>query len=149
MLPFAILSISLVSCITPPDVPFGVANDPIVIEKKDAFGIVVRDVRPNPVCMKEIKEPACGYYVWLISDKEQYVGEAKATWLYGKPWSRLKAEAIYTPSESQAEVNSYFINTCKKQQNCNKNISRWRAKSDKLLKTKDGGNDKSTGRNVR
>ena len=134
-----LLSISLVSCSTlNVDEPIGIPLKPIITVKKDAFGIDVTTVRPNPVCMKEIREPSCGYYAWTISDREQYVGEAKATWLFGKPWSVLQDEAIYTPSETQAKIKEAIINTCKKYKTCDQRISRWRVKTDKLIPDKKG-----------
>lgn len=95
----------------------------------DVFGIPTTNVYPNPVCMKEIKEIECGRCAWSLEKKEQYVGEAKETWLYGKPWSQLTHEAVIIPSEAYAKIKTYMINSCK-EQNCDKVIAGWRIKLD-------------------
>jgi len=127
-----LFSAVLSGCVTPPDAPF---CRPLEMRKevKDVEGVgrVVLN-RPNPVCQKEIGEPTCGYCVWSISDTTKYVGEAKATHLFKKPWSQIKSEAILAPPESYAKVKEFVINICKKTEECSRNITRWRLKLNSL-----------------
>ncbi len=99
---------------------------------KDQFGIPTTTFRPNPVCMKMLDEEECGYCTWSIKEKYQYVGENKETWLYGKPWSQIAAEAVLMPSESYARLKADIVENCKKSQECNKDIAKWRVKLDSL-----------------
>lgn len=131
LLSLTILCVLLSSCNRPPDVPVCRPLDAKITEKRDAFGIIVREIRANPVCDKEIKEPSCGRCVWTISDKVQYVGEAKERWIYGKPWSRIRVEALVTPTESWAKIKANIVKSCK-ETNCDEQIPRWRVKLDSL-----------------
>lgn len=123
---FAILSWSLISCATkPPDVYMfedlkqRLANDPVT-------GHLV--LLPDPVCMKEIKEPECGHGVAIVSGNEIIVGEK--TLFNKKPWSILKQQSIYVPSiESGAPLLTYIINSCKKM-NCSDDVNKYKIKLD-------------------
>lgn len=95
----------------------------------DPRGRKLYDYRPNPVCMREIKEAECGRCSWTISEKTQYVGEAKETWLDGLSWTDIKDTAVILPAKSAAQVKAYILNQCKKT-DCNKDISKWRIKID-------------------
>lgn len=126
------LLILLSSCTQPPDVPACRALTQRVSEYRDEFGIPVRTLEPNPMCMKQIGEPACGYCVWTISSRVQYVGEQEKRHLFGKPWSRIMREMVLMPSESYAKMKSYIIKNCKKNNDCNREIDKWRVKLDAL-----------------
>lgn len=126
------LLILLSSCATPPDVPACRSHAQRVIETKDDFGIPVKEIRPNPVCMKQIGEPACGYCTWSITEKSAYIGEKKEHRLYGKPWSQILLESVKIPSEAYAEYKAYIIKICKKNNDCNADIGKWRVKLDSL-----------------
>lgn len=116
-----------------PDVPIGRSLDPIYIKRIDGFGIEVHDKRPNPVCMKEISEPECGFFSWTVSDKIQFVGEKKETWMNGLPWSKVKEESLFLPIESMQKIKESFIVGCKKYGCSNADISKWRIKMDSVL----------------
>lgn len=122
----------LAGCISPPNIPV-LRSLEARKESSDVPGIgrITID-RPNPICMKEINEPVCGFAVWTIADKTQYVGEAKKTWLYGKPWSQIHREAVLFPAESYAAAKGYIIDMCKKTNDCSKDIDHWRVKLDSL-----------------
>lgn len=129
---FVISLILLCSCSDPPDVPSCRTLETKPETKEvPGFGKITLQ-RPNPVCEKKIKEIRCGYCVWTISDKEQYVGEAKETWLYKKPWSKLEEQAVKMPPEAYAEFKAWVINMCKKSNECNAKITHWRVKLDAL-----------------
>lgn len=103
---------------------------------KDEFGIPSTVVRSNPKCAKQIGEPDCGYCTWTQSDREQYVGENKKTWLYGKPWSLIFAESFIVPSESMAKVKSELNKNCRDDDgplggHC-QDAGKWRVKLDSL-----------------
>lgn len=124
--------LALSGCVVPPDVP---VCRPLEIkwEKKfvEGVGNIVVE-RPNPKCVETIKEPTCGFCVWTISNKSAYVGEAKSTWIYGKPWSTIKREAVLAPPETYAKVKGFIIDICKKSGDCSKDITRWRLKFNAL-----------------
>lgn len=121
----------LSACSDIPDVPSCRPLD----SKKQTFDIPdigkISVDRANPVCLKEIKEIRCGFCVWSVSDKTQYVGEDKKTWLYGKPWSVIELEAIKTPPESYARIKAYVMDECKRTNQCD-DVARWRIKLDSL-----------------
>lgn len=125
-----LLSLSLSACsIRPPDVPVCeyleryLAKDPV-------SGHVI--LKPSPACMAKINEPECGHCTYIVSGKEVYVGEAKETFLNGKPWSQLKAESVYVPAvESYGPLVTYIINSCKKM-NCSDDVTRFKVKLDSL-----------------
>lgn len=82
--------------------------------------------------MKEIGEVECGHCTYIISGKEIYVGENEKTHLNKKPWSKIKAAAIYVPAvESYAPLSTYIINSCKKM-NCSDDVTRFKIKLDSL-----------------
>lgn len=85
------------------------------------------DYRPNPVCMKNIKEPTCGRCTWTIDDKVQYVGNNESNYLDGQSWLDIQLTGVIFPAQSVAKVKGYIVNQCKKT-NCNDNISKWRVK---------------------
>lgn len=116
----------------PPDVPFvrQLKTKTVVTELPDVGKII--DERPNPVCMKEIGERECGFVVWTVSNKTQYVGERKENHLNGKPYSVLKREGILTPPETIAKVKAFILNICKDTGRCSGDITRWRVKLDSL-----------------
>jgi hypothetical protein len=124
--------ILLSSCTAPPDVSVCRSLTQSVTEVRDSFGIPVRTVRANPMCVKMIGEPQCGYCVWTISSRVQYVGESEKYHLYGKPWSVILREMILMPSESYAKAKAYIIKNCKKHGDCNRDIDKWRIKLDSL-----------------
>lgn len=126
------LLILLSSCTRPPDVPACRPLTQRVVEHRDEFGIPVRSFEANPMCVKQIGEPACGYCVWTISSKVQYVGENPKWHLFKKPWSKILSEMVLMPSESYAQMKSYIIKNCKKHNDCNQDIDKWRIKLDSL-----------------
>jgi hypothetical protein len=91
-------------------------------------------MRPNPTCMKEVGEAKCGYCVWTVSDKSQFVGDAwnKLLPIRGKKkkWSTIVSEGGIIPAESQASLKEFGINVCKATQACGQEIDRWRIKWD-------------------
>jgi hypothetical protein len=126
------LFVFLVSCaVKPPDVPI-CRELKTQNESKTIPDIgFIKIERPNPVCLKELNEVSCGFCVWTISKKSQYIGETKS-FLYGKPWSQVKREAVLIPTEAYADVKATFINMCKKYKECAADISSWRLKLDSL-----------------
>lgn len=130
-----LLVISLIilsSCATPPDVPVCRALDTKkVIVKSPEFGDLI-EVRPNPKCMKEVGEKNCGFCVWTVSNKSQFVGESEKHRLNKKKWSEVQREALITPAYSYAEMKAYVINSCKQSGQCGKEIDHWRIKFDSL-----------------
>lgn len=129
---FALIALSLNSCVSvPPDGPVCRPLIERVIEQKDAFGVITKVVRPNPKCMKACGEPRCGFCVWMMSDRTQYVAEAKKFHLYGKPWSQIQQESTIVPSEFMARLNAHLIKVCK-ETNCDQQVNRWRVKWDSL-----------------
>jgi len=129
---FALTALLLSSCVSvPPDGPVCRPLVERVIEQKDAFGVVTKIVRPNPKCMKSCGEARCGYCVWMMSDRTQYVGEDKKFWLYGKPWSQIQQEATVVPSEFMARLNAHMIKACK-ESGCDQQVNKWRVKWDSL-----------------
>jgi len=129
----AIFSIGLNSCVTPPNM-VGCRN--LAPKKESKFikdlGRTVTIDRMNPVCKKEINEAECGFCTYSIDTRIKYVGEKKANWLYGKPWSQIKREAGLIPAEDLARLKAYIINTCKNTGQCDKAVSNWRTKLDSL-----------------
>ena len=121
--------VCLSSCKNLPDVPWCRPLNAKRWVVTDAFGIEIKHVRANPVCMKEIQEIECGYCKWTLSERSQYVGDGPSTHLYGKPWSQLREEAVYVPSEAAAEVKSKIVSQCKRT-NCDRIVPRWRVKLD-------------------
>lgn len=133
MLRLSVLFVFLLSgCVSPPDIP---ACRPLnamkVVTEVPDIGRVVTE-RPNPKCMKAIGESECGYCVWTISDRTQYVGEASKHHLNKKPWSAVMREAVLVPATEYAKVKKFVIDSCKKSNECAENISRWRVKLDAL-----------------
>lgn len=125
-----ILSPLQISCVTPPpDVPVfehlaqHLGTDPIT-------GHTI--LKPSPACMAAINEPECGHGVFIMSQKEIYVGEAGATQFKNKPWSQLRRESVYLPAaESYAPLASFIINTCD-QNNCSEEVNRFKIRLDEL-----------------
>jgi len=125
-----LFALGLSGCSSPPDVPLCRELLPKVIEEKDIFGVPTKRIVPNPVCMEQLKEPVCGRCTWTISDKTQYVGESKASSLFGQTWSQVKNTSLLTPSDSIAKIKAYIINECKKNGSCEEDITRWKVKLD-------------------
>lgn len=71
-----------------------------------------------------------GFCVWTISKKEMVVDDV--TLLNGKTWLDLVIESVYVPADSWSEIKSYIIKTCKKKNDCEKDISTWKTKLDKI-----------------
>lgn len=87
---------------------------------------------PSPTCMKQIGEVECGHCVYIVSGNEVFIGEAKGHWLNGKPWSQIKASAVYLPAvESYAPLSAYIINACEKM-GCNDDVDKFKVKLDSL-----------------
>jgi hypothetical protein len=128
---FAISSCYLTESCTPkpPDVPVceqlssRVTTDPVTRHTV---------LTASPACWAAIHETDCGHCVWIVSGKEQFVGEAKATFINGKPWSQLKSESAYLPAaESYGPLAEYIINSCKKMK-CDSQVDAFRIKLDSL-----------------
>lgn len=82
--------------------------------------------------MKAIGEPECGHCVFIVSGKELFLGEKEPNLLNGKPWSKLRQQAVYLPAqESYAPLSTYIINACKKM-GCNTDVDRFRVKLNSL-----------------
>lgn len=87
---------------------------------------------PSPICMEMIGEFECGHGVFIMSRDEIWVGENKAHWFNGKPWSQLKRESVFVPAvESYAPLSQYIINSCA-QNNCNDQVNRFKVQLDEL-----------------
>jgi hypothetical protein len=100
--------------------------------------------RPNPLCMKQIGEPYCGYCVYTLTDKSVYIGNQ---WnhllpLNGKKktWDTVVEEALVLPAESQAKIKAFGINVCKVSGQCAQEIDRLRIKLDALDSVHDAFN---------
>lgn len=86
----------------------------------------------SPTCVKQIGEFECGHGVAIVSGKEIFVGENPSHLFNGKPWSKIKQEAVYLPAEeSYAPLAAYIINACEKM-NCGDNVNLFRVKLDSL-----------------
>lgn len=121
--------------IRPPDGPVCRELKPIVIETPDAFGVITKLIRPNPVCAQKIRESTCGECVWTVSDRVQFVGENNQHWLDGDPWSVVKSRALLMPPKTQAKQKKFVLDICKKYpSNCDSAIPRWRVKVDQIFK---------------
>lgn len=87
---------------------------------------------PSPLCMAQIQEFECGHGVYIMSKREVWVGENKANWFNGKPWSEIKRESVYVPAvESFAPLSTYIINTCERN-SCNDQVDRIKIQLDEL-----------------
>jgi len=131
---FLISFVFLLSACTvqPPDVPFcRPLEQRKIVKESPEFGKII-DILPNPKCLKEIGESSCGFCVWTISNRSQFVGEGEKVRLQGQRWSEVKAQAIIAPAESQAKIKAFVINACKQSGDCSKDIDRWRLKLDSL-----------------
>jgi hypothetical protein len=96
------------------------------------IGMVTLD-RPNPTCVIQIGEPRCGFCVWTVSSKTQFVGDRSKNLLQlngkKKKWSTIEAEAVKVPAESYAKMKADAINNCKIANACSK-VKDWRLKVD-------------------
>lgn len=122
--------LSLTNCApNPPDVPAfkwlkqRLATDPLTQH------IIIK---PDPHCMEQIKEPECGYGVFVKTGKEIFVGELPANLYKGKTWSQLREQSIYLPvKESYEPLEAYVIDSCKKM-GCEDDVTRFKIKIDRL-----------------
>lgn len=142
-LTWLIISVSLSGCAAIPWMKEPVPDEPIcrsLLQKETKKVIDGQEhvlKRPNPLCMREIGEPYCGYCVWTVSEKTQYVGNAwnrllKVNTGKKKTWDMLLAEGLVTPAETLASTKRFAVNVCKISPVCGENISRWRVKFDAL-----------------
>lgn len=82
--------------------------------------------------MEKIGEFECGHGVYIMSQREIWVGEKKEHFYNGKPWSQLKRESIFVPAvESYAPLTTYLIDSCKKM-DCSEEVDRFKVKIDEL-----------------
>jgi hypothetical protein len=82
--------------------------------------------------MAAINEPECGHCVYIVSGKEEYLGEEPEHTLNGKTWSQLKSQSILLPAqESYEPIAEYIIDSCKKA-SCSGTTSQFKAKLDQL-----------------
>lgn len=127
---FAILSWSQINCAPkPPDVPACEHLGQRLTISPVSGNLLLT---PSPTCLKKINEPECGHCVWIVSGKEQFIGEAPETHLNKKPWSKIKQQSIYLPAqESYAPLATYIINACKKM-NCSNEVTKFKVKLDSL-----------------
>lgn len=124
------LLIEFSGCATqPPDVPvFEPYTQRVTTDPKTDHMILL----PSPLCMEKIQEFECGHGVYILSGKEIWVGEQKAHWFHGKPWSQIKRESIFVPAvESYAPLATYIINSCE-QAHCNDQVDRFKVQVDQL-----------------
>lgn len=127
---FAISSLLQTNCATqPPDVAvFEPYTQRLTTDPLTDHMILL----PSPLCMEQIGEFECGHGVYIISQKEVWVGEQEKHWFHGKPWSQLKRESIFVPAiESYAPLSEYIINSCE-QNHCNDQVARFRVAPDQL-----------------
>lgn len=132
---FSSLIILQLSCTTL-DVPVCRELKSKITVTKDAFGIPTTTIRANPKCAKAIGEASCGYCTWTNSDKDQWVGENKKTWLYDEPWSKIKDEGTIAPSQSMAKLKAAINTQCRDDNGptggmCG-DAGKWRVKLDSL-----------------
>lgn len=64
-----------------------------------------------------------GYCVNTISNVEGIVDDTHL--LNGKTWVDIVIESVYVPVDSWKEIKKFIINTCKKHNDCRKDISSW------------------------
>ncbi len=82
--------------------------------------------------MAKLNEAECGHGVEVMTGIEHFVGEDKANWFHGKPWSQLRNESVLCPAEEcYAPLAAYIINACKKM-NCNSQVTEFKIKLDSL-----------------
>lgn len=129
------ISCAWVSCTPkPPDVPVCEA-----LVQRTAVDSVTGHVilAPSPTCMAKIGEAECGHCVYIVSGKEEFIGEAPEHGLKGKPWHMVHEQSILLPAEeSYAPLAAYIINSCKKA-NCSKDTQKFKEKLDSLEATKE------------
>lgn len=127
---FAILCLSQISCAPkPPDVP---ACEHLAQRLAQDLVSGHLLLTPSPTCTKEIGEPECGHCVYIVTGREMFLGEKEGHWLNGKPWSKIRQEAVYLPAvEAYAPLASYIINSCKKM-HCSDDVDKFRIKLDSL-----------------
>ena len=125
-----LLYLSLTNC-TPniPDVPVCEPLDQWTsVDAKTGHTLL----NPSPTCETEVGEASCGHCIFIVSQKEAFVGEGAKHLLLGKKWSELKTESAYLPAkESYAPLATYIINACKKM-NCNAQVTKFKVQLDHL-----------------
>jgi hypothetical protein len=150
----------LVSCATPPpdvavfeNLTQHLGQDP---ETKHLI------LKPSPTCMQMLGEFECGHGVYIMSQRQVFVGEAfEFTYidkkdvpktlppgqsviefadgrtglrkpLTGKPWSQLKKESIYVPAQESYAPLSTWIINSCKKMKCDDQVNRFKVKVDSL-----------------
>lgn len=87
---------------------------------------------PSPTCLHSVGEPECGHCVLIVTGEEFFIGENSPYLLNGKPWSKIRGEAVYLPAvESYAPLSAYIIDACKKMK-CSDDVTRFKVKLDFL-----------------
>lgn len=72
-----------------------------------------------------------------MTGREIFIGEKPINFLNGKPWSKIRAEAVYLPSvEAYAPLSTYIINACKKMK-CSNDVDRFKVALGNLGVTSD------------
>lgn len=103
-LPALLLSFLISSCATPPDVP---------------------------VCVE--LNPTKGWCTNTISEKEFFLDEEKNLF-NGKKWSEVNLTSVRVPAASWAQLKSYILKQCKKNQDCQSDLGKWQRKTDSVDK---------------
>lgn len=84
------------------------------------------------VCV-EIDEGVLGWCTYTISEKEFYVDNDKNRHPDGnKTWKEIKTESLIMPARSYGKVKAYIIKQCKKHNDCSRDISKWKRKTNKI-----------------
>lgn len=71
-----------------------------------------------------------GFCTYTVSNKDQIVDDTHK--LNNMTWLDLKIDSIYLPAESWAKIKEYIINECKRNGNCQQDLSSWTRKIDSL-----------------
>ena len=137
----------LSACTTMPWIKEDVPDVPMCRPLENKTSKTIKDgkefvlTRVNPKCAK-LGEERCGYCVWTVSDRKQFVGDqwnhllevksSKDGKIRKKKWSTIQAEGLLIPAESQAWSKAFAINICNKSNMCSSEIDRWRVKLDAL-----------------
>lgn len=81
-----------------------------------------------PVCV-EIN-PARGYCVHTLSDKEYYVDDTNL--LEGKTWWQHRPTMVQVPVTSWEKIKSFVIKSCRQSKACQKQVGSWERRVDAI-----------------
>lgn len=122
----------LSGCLSPPDILVCRDLPERKIETRDEFGVINITIKENPVCIKEIKEPRCGYCVWTITKKPMYVGNNPEHQFAKKTWSEIRSTSVLLPLDSYVAIKRFINNSCKKHGDCRDDLGDWQNALDEI-----------------